>query len=327
MTLTDTHGADKNNGDKTAEKMYVELNNAYEVLSDTTKRRRYDMGGEAGLRGGDDSDDGGSFDPFFDLFSNRGRQRQQEERRVADVVIPLAVDLELLYNGGLVDVAHRRQILCDSWSDCESQCSQCGGQGIVIQRRYLGPGFVQQMQMPCPKCGGTGKISTNNCKSCPNGQFEKEEKILSVDVEHGMPDRHRVTFDGQTDELPDHHAGSVHFELHTRPHSRFYREGDNLHYAQRITLSEALVGVNRTVKQLDGRSVPIVTDKVISPNEEVHIKEEGMPSYDGGETGDMIVKFWVDFPTSLTEEQKKLAVKLLGKYDDVDDSEYAKQEL
>lgn len=301
--------------------MYVELNNAYEVLSDSGKRNRYDMYGEDGLRGNaDDEGSGfGGFDPFesmFGGFGQRGRRRE-EEKRVADLTIPLAVDLELLYNGGRIDVAHKRQVICKSWSDCESRCSQCGGQGIVIQTRRLGPGFVQQIQTACPKCGGTGKIGTPNCKSCPNGQFEKEEEHISIDIERGMADTRKITFEGRTDELPDHFSGNVHFELHTRKHDRFERDGNDLHFEQHISLSEALVGVRREVKQLDGRMVPIVTEKVISPNDSVRIQGEGMPSVEGDEPGDMIVTFWVKFPSHLSAEQKKLAIQLLGKPEDI----------
>lgn len=296
--------------------MYVELNNAYEVLKDSNKRERYDMYGEDGLRGGgnDDDDDGDGFDPFASMFGGGfgRRRRQREEKRVPDISIPLAVDLELLYNGGSVEIAHKRQILCKSWSDCESVCSHCGGRGFVIQTRRLGPGFVQQIQTTCPKCGGSGKIGVKDCRSCPNGQFEKEENTMTVDVERGMRDGHKVTFEGHTDELPDHYAGNVHFQLHTNAHARFERDGNNLHFKQTISLSEALVGVNRQVKQLDGRMVNITTEKVISPNESMRITGEGMPAPDDGETGDMIVTFWVDFPQKLSADERKLAIKLLG---------------
>ncbi len=180
----------------------------------------------------------------------------------------------------------------------------------------LGPGFVQRIQTACPKCGGSGKIGKPNCKSCPHGQFENEEKIITIDIERGMVDNHKITFDSLTDELPDHQPGNVHFQLHTKKHARFEREGNDLHFEQHISLSEALVGVKRTVKQLDGRMVRIVTDKVISPSDSVRIKGEGMPSVDGHEAGDMIVTFWVDFPSHLSAEQKELAVKLLGKPED-----------
>lgn len=303
---------DKNPGDKTAEKMYVELNNAYEVLSDGSKRQRYDTFGEDGLKEGA-QDDGDNFDPFFDMFGGFGRRRRRsEERKVSDVTVPLSVSLEMLYNGGVIEVVHKRRIICTEWSDCEQKCPKCGGRGIVITTRRLGPGFVQQMQTTCPTCGGTGKLGNPNCKSCPHGQFEENEKMLLIDVEKGMTDGQTVTFDAQTDEVPNHLPGNVHFEITTQEHERFRREENDLHYDLEISLTEALVGVDRVVKQLDGREVPIRTSKVISPKERIEIAGEGMPSVDGGHSGKMVVEFWVNFPEKLTEEQRKLAVQMLG---------------
>ena len=296
--------------------MYVELNNAYEVLNDGNKRQRYDMFGEDGLRGGggsddDDDDDGGGF--FSDFFGGGRRRRRQQENRTPDVVVPLTLPLEVLYNGGVVEASHKRRVQCNSWSDCESKCTRCGGRGVVIQTRRLGPGFVQQIQTACPQCGGKGKIGKPRCKSCPNGQFEEVEKQLLIDIEKGMANGDKISFEAQTDDVPDHHPGTVYFEVDTLEHDRFDRDGNNLHYELKITLSEALTGVNRVVKQLDGRKVDIKTSKVISPGEEMVIEGEGMPSRDGGEAGNLVVTFWVKFPESLTEAQKKEAIALHGK--------------
>lgn len=308
---------DKNPGDKTAEKLYVELNNAYEVLGDESKRQKYDMFGEEGLKGAGsqtDDDDEDGFDPFGGMFGGFGGRRRgrQQERRVPDVVIPFPVSLETLYNGAVIEAVHKRRVICDSWSDCESKCPRCQGRGIIITTRRLGPGFVQQMQTTCPQCGGKGKIGTPDCTSCPKGQFEEVEKLLLIDIEKGMANGQHVTFEGQTDEVPDHVNGDVKFQIVSQPHSRFTRTGNDLHYTLRITLSEALVSVNRQVRQLDGRLVPIRTEKVISPGEQVVVKGEGMPSSHGDDTGDLVVEFWVDFPTNLTEDQKQSVLALHG---------------
>lgn len=309
---------DKNKGDKEAEKMYVELNNAHEVLSDENKRHRYDMFGEDGLKGGgggggDDDDDGG-FGSFGDMFGGfGGRRRRRQENRVPDVVIPLSVSLEMLYNGGVLEAVHKRRTICSTWSDCEKKCSRCGGKGFVIQTRRIGPGFVQQIQTGCPACGGRGKTSTGDCSSCPKGQYEVEEKNLLIDIEKGMSDGEEVVFEGQTDEVPDHINGNMRFQVVSQPHSRFVRAGYDLRYTLRVTLSEALVGVNRQVRQLDGRLVPIRTDKVIKPGEEMVIEGEGMPVRGSDDSpGKLVVEFWVDFPSHLTEEEKRKAIELHG---------------
>lgn len=294
--------------------MYVELNNAYEVLADNSKRQQYDMYGEDGVRGGGAQDDQDNMDIFGGMFGGfgRGRRRRPQERRVPDLVLPLSVNLEMLYNGGVIEAVHKRRVICAQWSDCEKQCTRCGGHGIIITTKRLGPGFVQQMQTNCPVCGGSGKVGNPKCRSCPKGQFEEHERLLLVDIERGMTDGQTISFDSQTDEIPDHAPGNVHFEIITQEHDRFTRDGKDLHYKLSITLAEALVGVDRVVKQLDGREVSIQTAKIISPTERIVIAGEGMPSYDGLDPGNMVVEFWVKFPESLTEDQKKQVVQLLG---------------
>lgn len=311
---------DKNPGDKNAEKLYSEINNAYEVLSDEGKRSRYDNFGEAGLKGGGHGDDDGGFDPFGDMFGFGNRRRQRREQRVPDVVVPLSVSLEMLYNGAVLDAVHKRRIICSKWSDCEKKCPRCGGSGVIIQTHHLGPGFVQRVQTTCNVCGGKGKVGNPQCTSCPHGQFEDAEKSLLIDIEKGMSDGQHIVFEGETDEVPDHVNGDVKFQIVAQPHDRFTRISDNLHYTVRVTLSEALVGVNRQVRQLDGRLVPIKTQKVISPGEEIVIEGEGMPKEHGDENGDMIVKFWVDFPSNLTEEQKEAVLSLHGTLPTLDET-------
>lgn len=314
--LTKEHHPDKHKGDKAAERFYASLNNAYEVLSDAEKRQQYDMFGEAGLNNRQAEDFG---DPFADgwmssFFGGSGRRRrqQQEERKSPDIVLPLTVSLETLYNGGVIEASHKRRVQCSSWSDCESKCSRCGGSGIVITTHRIGPGFVQQMQQACPKCRGSGKITKRDCASCPHGQFEEVEKGLLIDIERGAPDGYHITFEGQSDEIPDHVPGNLHFEIDTLDHAVFSRRGHDLHYSLKITLTEALIGIHRAVKQLDGRTIPIKTTSVTKPNDRIVISGEGMPHHGAEEAGDMIVHVWVEFPGEISAENKQKVIELHG---------------
>jgi DnaJ-related protein SCJ1 len=314
--LAKEHHPDKNKGDKTSERLYVELNTAYEVLSDSSKRQRYDMYGEAGVKDGmqhaESDNDGWGFD-LEAMFGGGGRRQQQEEKRGPSIVVPLSVSLEMLYNGGIIEASHKRRIQCSSWSDCESKCAQCGGSGVVVTTRRIGPGFVQQVRHSCPKCSGTGKISNPNCQSCPSGQFEQVEKPLLIDIERGFKDGHHILFEGQSDEIPDHATGHVNFEVDTLPHAAFERRGNDLHYDLTVTLTEALVGIDRAVRQLDGRIVPIRTTAVTEPQQTIRIAGEGMPVFDeSGTAGDMVVHVWVQFPKTISKEQKHAIIKLHG---------------
>lgn len=314
--LAKEHHPDKNKGNKASEKLYVELNNAYEVLSDPTKRQQYDMYGEAGVKnqqnGGGDAGSWG-FDPFESMFGGGRRQHSEEEKTSPNMYVPLAVSLETMYVGGVIEAVHNRKTLCSSWSDCESPCPHCGGSGIIVTTRRIGPGFIQQIRQECPHCGGTGKIRKENCTSCPEGQFEEIERPLLIDIEPGYAAGTQIPFEGQADEIPDHAPGALIFELDEIPHPAFVRQGHDLHYDVTITLTEALIGVDRAVRQLDGRIIPIKTSGVTVPNQVLLIPGEGMPNPDNsGDAGNMVVRFWVDFPSSLTDAQRKDVIQLLG---------------
>eukprot|EP00173_Palmaria_palmata_P003276 Plantae.Rhodophyta-Palmaria_palmata.ctg3410.p1 GENE.Plantae.Rhodophyta-Palmaria_palmata.ctg3410~~Plantae.Rhodophyta-Palmaria_palmata.ctg3410.p1 ORF type:complete len:210 (+),score=41.92 Plantae.Rhodophyta-Palmaria_palmata.ctg3410:90-719(+) len=167
------------------------------------------------------------------------------------------------------------------------------------------------MRSSCPKCNGTGKIVSGKCGGCPEGQFETSEKTVMLDVEPGFRDGHHIVLEGASDEIPDHATGDVHFEIDTLPHASFKRVDDDLHYHIEVSLTEALVGIDRAVRQLDDRIIKIRTEGVTVPKQRIRIPGEGMPNRDGG-SGDMIVHVWVDFPESLTDDQRAAVLKVHG---------------
>lgn len=310
---------DKNAGDKAAESAYVEITSAYEVLSNPQKRNVYDRHGHEGLRNngggrgggspfGDDGDEGGFFENFF---GGGGGRRQRQEARSPDLVIPLTVSLEAMYNGEVIQASRKRQVICSSWSDCESRCTTCGGSGFTVTTRRIGPGFIQQMRSPCPACGGSGKIVTE-CSTCPHGQFEQAEQVLLIEIVRGAYDGQRIAFEEMADELPGHVTGALEFELDAAPHPTFRREGDDLHVRMSLSLAEALVGVDRTVTQLDGRSVSVQLSGVTRPLQTYRVAGEGMPRPDSDGAGDMVVTFWVEFPQRLTDAQRKVVLETFG---------------
>jgi len=238
---------------------FKEITRAYEVLSDADKRSKYDRFGEEGLEegGGGGGDPGDIFDAFFGGGGRRGsggRKRQKTK----DVVQPLKVTLEQMYNGGMKKMAITRQVI-DKQRGVQ-ECGDCNGRGMRVEVIRMGP-MIQQMQSQCGSCGGNGK----------SFKTKQEREPLEVHIQKGSPDQHKVTFREMADEHPDADAGDVVFVLKQQEHSDFKRRGADLFIERKISLVEALCGFELELTHLDGRKLLIKT----SPGEIVKPMAQG----------------------------------------------------
>eukprot|EP01100_Stratorugosa_tubuloviscum_P009217 TRINITY_DN3849_c0_g1_i1.p1 TRINITY_DN3849_c0_g1~~TRINITY_DN3849_c0_g1_i1.p1 ORF type:complete len:372 (-),score=134.38 TRINITY_DN3849_c0_g1_i1:124-1239(-) len=311
---------DKNPGNKEASDKFIEIAGAYEVLSDSEKRRVYDQHGEDGLKQGGQRHKS-PFDVFFENAgwnfgsnSNSGQMKKGE-----DITIPLDLTLEDIYNGKTFKLLHRKQMLChkcrgtgaDDANDVEV-CPVCKGKGIQVVTQQLGPGFVQQFQTTCQKCGGKGKTIKSTCKHCKGKKTEIGSEPILIDIERGVPNDHTISFDQQADETPDTQPGNLNFVVKTLKHKLFERVGNDLRMELTISLKEALVGFSRTLKHLDGHTVVIERNEVTAPGFVLQIDNEGMPFHNfASQFGQLFVKFSIAFPTKITNEQKKVFEKIL----------------
>lgn len=312
---------DRNPGNQEASAKYIEIANAYEVLSDEQKRRTYDQYGEEGLKG----NAGVQFKNPFDIFSSfgfgGGQQHQHvEQRKGPNVEIPLEVTLKDLYLGQELKVLHKKQVLCPKCRGTGAKdpddvhiCSECKGTGTKVYTQQLGPGFITQTQRTCDKCGGKGKVIKSTCPYCSGKKTSVDEDFFTVTIERGMPDGHAIVFEQESDESPETTPGDVIFKIKTAPHKRFERRGNDLHMGMNISLLEALVGFRRNVKHLDDHEFLIMKEEVTKPGEIIKIPGEGMPLHNfSTEMGDLFVEIGIKMPTKLTEEQKEGFRKLLG---------------
>jgi len=307
-----THHPDKG-GDP---EKFKEISKAYEVLSDKEKRALYDEGGEEALQDGGSGGGAGGMD-IFDLFGGAfGGGGRRGPRKGEDVVFPLKVTLDDLYNGTSKKLRLTKNILC---KDCKGKggkgevtCKDCKGQGIKLVIRQLGPGMIQQMQAQCSACKGTGSqiAEKDKCKSCHGEKTVKEKKTLEVFVSKGMKNGEKITFSGEADEAPDTIPGDVIVVLQQQEHPYFRREGMNLFYKKTITLLEALTSFSFNITHLDGRSLLVKSEEgsVVKPGDFKCIKNEGFPSKGNAfNKGNLYVEFDVTFPAKgeHTAEHKK----------------------
>lgn len=309
---------------------FKEIARAYEVLSDEEKRRIYDQYGEEGLQGGG----GGGFHSAQDIFNSffgfgdmfgrgGGGGGRRGPRKGQDFVHPLQVSLEDLYNGTTRKIMITRKKKCVDCNglggtnkDAVKKCPVCKGSGVQMVIKQLGPGFIQQMQTTCSECKGDGEIIDKKymCKKCNGQKVIEEKKKLEVHVEKGMRHGQKITFPGEADELPDTIPGDVVLVLQQKQHAVFTREEDHLIMDKKITLQEALCGLEFTIKHLDDRVLYVRSKpgSIIKPGDIKQIDGGGMPKLKSPyEKGNLYIKFEIEFPKELNESARKALASVL----------------
>lgn len=313
---------------------FQKISQAYEILSDEDKRKRYDLTGKS-------DDQGGGVNPF-DMFSemfgnnfggfsgfpgfsfNNGNQRQQEKKSVP-VVHQVNLKLEDLFKGKTIKLkitrkgifknltelnqSNQNQILIETdFNKTWEICKECSGNGSRMETRQLGPGFVTQTQVQCQKCSGTGNILK------PGYELKDHQQIVEIKIEKGMniQKEHIIPKIGNC--YPGTVPGDIIIAFQLIPHDVFTLNGNNLIYNKKILLSEALCGTEFSIKQLDDTILKIKSKNVIKPSAKV-IPGKGMPSQNGA--GNLIINFDVEFPNELSIHEKKNLKKFLPKMDTV----------
>ena len=300
---------------------------AYEVLSDPERRATYDRYGKAGLRrGGFESaftDFGNLSDIFAAFFGDDllggGRQRSQ---RGGDVQAVVEVDLEEAFAGATVTVPLDLAVPCERCAATGAEpgtatrtCPTCSGSGVVrsVSQNIFGQ-FVQQRA--CPECEGAGEVLEQPCADCRGDGRVVRRTQLEVDVPRGIHDGQQIRVRGEGHAgFRSSERGNAFVVVRVRPDERFVRDGDDLHTAVRLTMTEAALGTATTVTSLSGE-VPLEVSPGTQPGEVRVLRAQGMPALRGSGRGSLYVRLDVAVPTALDEEQRALVEQLDEKLDD-----------
>lgn len=303
---------------------FKEINMAYEILGNEEKRKTYDKYGLEGIKEG--GGPGGGFEDIFGHFFGGGRGRpghgQQGQKKTKPMEKRLEVSLEDLYNGKVVKLPINKRVCCEECSGKGGKnvktCTDCKGQGFKIKTQMLGPGMIQQSQVPCNLCRGEGKMmdEKDKCKICKGEKIKSVDKILEIPVDKGCPSGKVILMHGEGNEMPGAMAGDLHVGIIVKDHPVFKREGADLYMNKKVTLLEALTGVNFKLKHLEGNEVTICTapGDVISSDSMKVVQGKGMPFYkDTMSCGNLMIKFEVVFPESgaLNKENIEMLKKSL----------------
>lgn len=301
-----------------AEKKFKQINEAYEVLSDSKKRAAYDQFGHAGVdgsagRGGGAGDFGDIFgDMFGDIFGGRRGGGAGAAQRGSDLRYNLEITLEEAVNGTEQKIRIPVYVACDTCSGSGAKpgsspvtCSMCHGHGQVRMQQ----GFFT-VQQTCPTCRGTGKQIKDPCGKCYGQGRVKDEKTLSAKIPAGVDtgDRIRLSGEGEAGQQGAP-TGDLYIDVHVKKHPIFNREGANLSCEVPISFVTACLGGEIEVPTLNGKvllKIPAETQT----GKAFRLRGKGVKPVRGGAVGDLICKVQIETPVNLTSEQKSLVEKL-----------------
>lgn len=180
-----------------------------------------------------------------------------------------------------------------------------------MRKQQLAPGFVQQFQETCNKCGGEGKVIKKKCHVCKAQKTVKSVDLLTIIIEKGVANNHVYDFEEAGNEYINVRSSTVKAKVEVLPHDVFERDGDDLKTKVKLSLREALIGFKKTITHLDGHKVKLNKLGVTNPMDVQKVKGEGMPKHMySSEFGDLYVTYIVEFPEKLTDEQKTSITKL-----------------
>jgi len=320
--LAKQYHPDLNPGDKTAEAKFKEINEAYEVLSDSQKRSRYDQFGHAGVdpngftgSGFGDFDFGG-FGDIFETFFGGGFGRSARSRngpqKGADLKYSVEIAFEEAAFGVEKEIVINRNELCKECKGTGAKagtspvtCKQCGGTGQIQYKQSTPFGQFVNIKT-CDLCRGEGKVIMDPCPSCKGrGKVRKSVKI-KINIPAGIDDGQTISLRGEGDPgSKGGPPGDLFVTVHVKAHPIFKRQGNDVILDIPITFVQAAIGAELEIPTLDGK-VKYNLPEGTQTGTTFRLKGKGIPYLRGNGRGDQYVRVEVEVPRKLNEKQKEL---------------------
>lgn len=325
---------DKNPGDKEAEEKFKEAAEAYDVLSDSEKRAKYDQFGHSmgpqgfGGGGGYGGFSGGGFSMedifahFGDIFGGRmggfdggfggatGQRPRQHVNKGTDLRITVKVTLNDIAEGVDKKLKIPRLVACPHCKGTGAKdgtsfhtCQRCHGSGYVttVQQTFMG---AMQSQSVCPECNGEGKVVTESCTYCGGSGVEKKEEIIAFHIPAGVEDGMTLTLRGQGNAPRGGGVnGDLLVKIQEEKDPELIRDGNDLIYNLMLDFPTAALGGTAEVPTIGGRArVKIAAGT--QPGKVLRLRGKGLPQMNGGASGDLLVNVMVYVPEQLSDTEK-----------------------
>ncbi len=310
---------DKNPDDAAAEDKFKEAAEAYEVLSNSDKKAKYDRFGHAGMSGGF----GGGGMNMDDIFSNFGdifggafgggsfggsRGGGGVHRaRGTNLRVKMKLTLEEVATGVKKKIKVNKLVNADGVT--YKTCSTCNGSGRVIRvaQTFLG---AMQTQATCNVCQGAGKMIDKRPSDADAQGLKRQEEVIEIDIPAGVEEGMQLSVSGKGNAGPfDGVAGDLIVVIEEVPHEELRRDGENLHFDAYVNFVDAVLGESIEVPTVSGKA-KIKIEPGTQSGKTLRLKGKGLPNVQGYGSGDLFVHVNVWTPKKVSKEEKEILEKL-----------------
>ncbi len=319
------HPDNKAGGD---EQKFKEINEAYQVLSNDTRRAEYDSYGH--VFGGGGGGGFGGFSPFsadfaenfqgfdfgdiFNDFFGNGAGTRERTKRGRDISIDLEIPFKDSIFGTERNVLLTKTSVCDvcRGSGAEEgseliKCTTCNGQGRVQESRTSFFGTFTSVK-ECSVCSGKGQVPKQKCHLCRGAGIVRKQEDISIKIPAGMQDGEVIRLTGGGEAVSGGVSGDLYIRVHVGKHPIFKRDGSNLVMNLDIKLTDALLGGEYAIETLDG-PITLKVPPNVSFGEILRVRHKGVPT-GVGRRGDLLVKLTIRLPRNLSKKAKEFFEQL-----------------
>jgi molecular chaperone DnaJ len=320
---------------------FKEINEAYQVLGDSGKRKQYDQFGSGfenmnrGGFGGGQNPFGQGFggfqsgninfedlgDIFGDIFNFGGRQTAKRESRGKNIEIDLTVDFMESVFGVDREIELYKNSECDACNGSGAEqgskistCPKCNGKGKIehIARSFLG---AYRTVATCDACNGSGKRAEKECKKCRGNGIAKQSKKIEIKIPAGVSDGETLRLAGQGEAgARGARSGDLFINLRVRDHKIFTRDGFDIYSKVVVNFPDAALGIKKDVETVDG-PVEVKIPAGIQSGQIMRLAGKGVPFLRRNGRGDHLLEIIVETPKHLSRRQKKLIEELKEELD------------
>ena len=323
-SLAKKYHPDLHPGDKEAELKFKEVNEAYDVLSDSDKRAQYDQFGHAAFEPGAGAGAGGfggfgGFGDFGDIFSSffgggfggGSSARRNGPARGDDIGARVTISFEEAAFGVKKEISYNRIIRCPDCSGSGAAkgttadtCGKCRGTGQMRVLQRMG-GMQFETSTTCDSCRGRGKVIKNPCGNCRGTGFIRITKKLEVSIPAGIDDGERIALRGQgNDGRNGGSSGDLILQVMVKPHAIFERDGYNIYCEVPIPVTDAILGAEIEIPTLEGSEKYTVPEGT-QPGATFTVRGKGIPHVNSSRRGDLVFRVNVEIPRGLSDTQKE----------------------